>query len=222
MRKFLSTVRTHIDNNKHFAALAMQAVRDNQFDNIPEHVLFPISFGVEYAKAYNQKLRDAWEYSTYLNWWYTKGIYTIKEDLIGKIVPTELGNKPLPFELLYKMPEWAIFIPYGKQNIEGFLCSIDWFDDHMNTLNYKEELRITVFFETGVPLPLFIPFISGMGIKEAIITGIRDGGVNYDGSVFEPIFKIANIGINLLLYICCKNADIKHRMKRSRQLRCWV
>lgn len=215
MYKAIKIIEAHIKNNQHFADLAYKAVRSDIASKIPDHVWLPISFGMSYAKEYNLNMSESWEFSTYLAWWQTKGIYKIDEEVITHLVETDMGKKPLPFELLYKMPEWAIFIPYGRQNIEGFLFSIDWFDLPDREVTYKEELRITTFFEEGDPLPIYVPFISGCGLQDAITKGLHDAGVNYDGSVFEPIFRIANIGLNLLLYICSKNADIKHRLKRK-------
>lgn len=92
----------------------------------PSWCFLPIQ---SWKKALESKERDASLgallcNATILTWGYTKGIYEFSSDLISHLQNTDINN--IPLEVLFRLPEWSIFVTTKNKKSEVFFASLQY------------------------------------------------------------------------------------------------
>jgi len=159
-------------------------------------------------------------------WRVTKGIYRFDESLMESLLDTPLGGK-LPHEILYRMPEWCVYIElpvdmaFGDDPIHGFFAHLEW-----DPGDERTELRLILDLNTA---PVAIPLhLTGQTLEHAI-AAFMDEAIFQEasrspmtseqlaawqsgiGSAKDPLKDILSPLVSVLLYLCTENADISAR-----------
>jgi hypothetical protein len=89
-------------------------------------------------------------------WRYSQGIYRYQDEFYKAITAT-VSNGELPSEVLYRFPEWCIYVEtpamnWGNADLYGFWCHLEW---DVNT--ERTELRLLMNTSDGlVAVPIHI------------------------------------------------------------------
>jgi hypothetical protein len=147
-------------------------------------------------------------------WRVTQGIYRFDPALYDAIIDTPIDGD-LPCDVLYRMPEWCIYIETpGMQWQDSPLYGF-WAHLECDMNNGRHELRILTDAELGL-IPLVLHMGSG-SLAEAIKRALSEAQRQMPGlpviaqvsdtwqSALEPI-------MNLLLYVCSENAEIDGKL----------
>jgi hypothetical protein len=149
-------------------------------------------------------------------WRPTQGIYQFDKELAISLSDTHLET--LPVEILYKLPEWCVYIhnPFNfscnDYTLDGFFVHFDCQPDLTNAA-----LRI-VFINTNKKISSIQLDLSQSSLELSILSAIHLNNENSDH--FGLPYKFDNIDelkneinqmivpyINLILYLCSTNAD---------------
>ena len=145
-------------------------------------------------------------------WRTTQGIYRFDPALYDAIIATKI-NGDLPCDVLYRLPEWCVYIETPDLNwfgslIHGVFVHLEW---DANTS--RHELRLLIDSESNlIPIPLHIgkwslhEAINRMK-KEASTQSMLRGGAGITIPVDDITDQIEPI-ISLVLYLCSVNAEI--------------
>ena len=162
--------------------------------------------------------------STYI-WRSSKGIYRYAPEIYEALVSQPLtGN--LPWQSLYHLPEWAVYIEtpglsYERHPMEGFIAHLDY-----NIYSKAVDLQFAMFLK-GRDMPKMVAFPMGEGgLAEAMdrvdeVDSIFAGStenIRYVGSREEYRHTFSCM-MQLLLYLCSEEPDlpeIEHPRKRIR------
>lgn len=148
-------------------------------------------------------------------WRVTQGIYRFDETLYQALIETPISGD-IPDELLYRMPEWCVYIEtpgyaYSGLDVHGFFAHLE-----CDSNTGRTELRLLLDAEqafTGLPLHL-----DGRGLTDAIAAAVAEAKRQavISGSTLGidrlPTPESARTGldglISLLLYLCSEMPDI--------------
>jgi len=170
-------------------------------------------------------------------WRMTQGIYRVDPDMFAALWSTPLtGN--IPKELLYRLPEWCVYIeaPLGYE-LNGQLL-YGWFAHLEYDVNSgRSELRFVFDFEMG--LASYMLHLSGLTLKECVTKTVQESrnqalkfyrdkeaeslvkAIEEAEKMDEEVIKKQDIAlapfVSVLLYLCSVAADIADsRSKREK------
>lgn len=92
---------------------------------------------------------DAGIASTLAAWRLGRGIYRFEPHFAAALTATPLTGD-LPVDVLYHLPEWAVYVELDRPPVVGFFASLEW-DSH------REEAELRLFFDRGDPCPTLLP-----------------------------------------------------------------
>jgi len=152
-------------------------------------------------------------------WRLTQGIYRFDEELYHSLHTGELGDT-FPVELLYRLPEWGIYIPlpeitplYGGHPVVGFFASLWNFPPNLIAGNSGGmQLHLTLHLGSGAGYPVMM-WLGGnlKNIAQSEVARIRaNGNPEYDPSPEHLAEKTRSneFVIKLLLYLCSEEPDL--------------
>jgi len=149
-----------------------------------------------------------------------QGIYRFDSDLFEAIINTEM-DKSVPWESLYRLPEWCVYIEtpgmlYRGDPLSGFFAFLDYNPDGGRT-----ELHLLLSCQNSlVPIPF--NFVEGGSLKDGMEATYKEfrNRLTHAGFQEEEVDK-AMLGLGrllgdestvmalvaLVLYLCAENAD---------------
>ena len=168
---------------------------------------------------------DAGIASTLAAWRMGRGVYRFDADFSAALTATPLSGD-LPVEVLYHLPEWAVYVEMDRPPARGFFCSLEW-----DRRDGAAELRL--LFDVGddrpllLPLPLTATTIAGMlGELEARIRRNAADmefdaapvleGYAVDGDLGVIIRDVLQPALNLLIYLCSPEAEYRGGVRPGR------
>lgn len=89
------------------------------------------------------RIHDCGILSALAAWRVGKGIYRIHPDLIGALLETPVGK--IPIEILYRLPEWCIYIEAPDNKMHGFFVFLEHDDKEGH-----DELRLVIDGHDGL------------------------------------------------------------------------
>lgn len=150
-------------------------------------------------------------------WRYSQSIYDINRELAKELIGTNFtGN--IPTEVLYKIPEWCVYIKTYDYSFSGLLIE-GFFAQIQNTigvgkLQAKEIIFLLKEKDSDLTIPLSLPL--GEGNNLTLIESIRLGygranGIDLDDNLWKERVKnlqeqVAPL-LNLLLYVCSEGVE---------------
>jgi hypothetical protein len=147
-------------------------------------------------------------------WRATQGIYRIHPALRDSVAETPLAG-PLPTELLYRLPEWCVYIEmegalWFSKPIQGFYAHLNYDRDRGRTelcLVIDSDYRLS-----PVPLPLKAgDTLEAAMIAAAVEASQRPGNVLNNAIVSEEVVQESRRRlepfVSLVLYLCSQTAE---------------
>lgn len=142
-------------------------------------------------------------------WRVTQGIYRFDPALYESIIDTPISGD-LPCDVLYRMPEWCVYIETPGMQWAGSPLYGAWAHLEYDSNNGRHELRILIDAEAG--LVALVLHLGAWTLAEAIQRALAEAqrhapGIAIGGAgdawrtALEPV-------LNLLLYLCSENAEI--------------
>jgi hypothetical protein len=159
-------------------------------------------------------IADVARLSALAAWRVTQGVYRFDPALYSAIIGTSLDGD-LPTEVLYRMPEWCVYIEtpdmlwHGKR-LYGFFAHLEW----DAATHGREELRLLLDSEDDLqPLPIHLGKWTLLeSVENAMKTGLMHGGDAGLSDSARELAEFNHTGLNqllsLLLYLCTENAEI--------------
>lgn len=160
----------------------------------------------------------------------TKGVYRYDERLYALLRETSIAGD-LPFDALYRLPEWCVYIEtpdmmWEDRTLHGMWVHLEWSE------HGADELRLLLDVAQDVDNPLDaehglvpIPVILGAGglaagLDRVIKSSKRQAalqGVLFQGTHFAAPALAGLVAplLSLVLYLCAANADIVDSTNRS-------
>lgn len=154
-------------------------------------------------------------------WRMTKSIYIFNEDIFN-----ELWNTPLeqmPIEVIYRLPEWCVFIEAPKPIIHNQIEIIGWFCFINDNTNHKrDELHFVIIDKNNNHFQIVLPLCSGTIAENANkiynfktknfskfgqLESFFKKGIEYIVSEINITELLTNL-ISVTLYLCAENKDI--------------
>ena len=154
-------------------------------------------------------------------WRPTQGIYRFDPTVAAAVQDTPLTGD-IPTEILYRIPEWCVYIETpGMMDLDlpslGFFA---WLEQDAN--DQREELRFAIDVDGKISIPLPVHLGGGLlaGIERAKEEAARQSARHAIGPSQIEIMSVssemmaANLAprINLLLYLCSTNAELRERV----------
>jgi hypothetical protein len=154
-------------------------------------------------------------------WRYTQGIYRFDQALFDALSRTTI-DRLIPVEVLYRMPEWCVYIETPDIKVGWLGLTVYGFFAHLeyDAGEGHTELRIVLDTDT---LPLSIPlYVGEWGIYEALnkarhkallrVKPSERAGMELNAREAELMQQL----MSLILYICSDEPDISGHTKQSR------
>ncbi|QHP82831.1 MULTISPECIES: AcrVA2 family anti-CRISPR protein [Pectobacterium] len=155
-------------------------------------------------------------------WRLTQGIYRFDETLLTQLIDTPLGSEtPLPSEVLYRLPEWCMYIemPDVADGVHGF-----WVHLEHDVNDGRDELRLLVDSDNAL-YPLIL-HLGNWTITEAMDRALEEARVQAERMTQAHVnaeymtkqkYKANEVvllpALSLLLYICSESAEYSRRGK---------
>lgn len=157
-------------------------------------------------------------------WRLTQGIYRFDATLRAQLIDTPLGSEtPLPCEVLYRLPEWCMYIemPDVADSVHGLWAHLEY-----DANNGRHELRLLIDSDTALyPLilhigPWTISEAMDRALEEARIQAERmpEGYINakyMTNQAHKSNEAVLLPALSLLLYICSESAEYSRRGKED-------
>ncbi len=138
------------------------------------------------------------------SWRVTQGIYRFDPDIYQAVSTTPLSGD-LPAEVLYRLPEWCVYIetPGMQQGkLYGCFFHLEWDGNTGRT-----ELRFLLDRDDGLfPFPVHL---GPWSLEEALLkvdAEAKKQGANFDLPVSNFVENLSPL-VSLLLYLCTQAAD---------------
>jgi hypothetical protein len=149
-------------------------------------------------------------------WRVTQGIYRFDPDVFAAVWETPIEGD-LPVGLLYRLPEWCVYVETPGRGIfhwplSGFFAHLEW---DANT--GRTELRLLLDTEGAGLLP-YVIHLRPEGLRESVLAMLQEAGrqgaqhgVPVDQSASTATLIAAEIMplVSLVLYLCAQNAEIR-------------
>lgn len=213
----------------------------------PSWCFYPKSEAVDAIRTYMDVItpttepewyeRDLWEdgelAATLLAWRLTRGVYEFDPDLYHSLITTPLTDN-IPSELLYRLPEWCVYIPVPKELRKsrndplGFFARLNYGDQSYLHAPDPEGHAITLTFVHGndEESELFV-YIDDISLK---YKSLRAGIDHYQPDADAPLtreldnpeqrrHRVESIAreltpyLNVLLYLCSEKPEITGKGK---------
>lgn len=162
---------------------------------------------------------------TLAGWRMGRGIYRYDADLAAALTATPLSGD-LPVEVLYHLPEWAVYVEMDRPSARGFFASLEW-DVHTGTA----EMRL--LFDLGDDYPMLLPLhltastVAGMveAARAQFLGNARRLGLDSsswdevygaDGAAQGLVSDALPAALNLLLYLCSPEAEYRGGVRPER------
>lgn len=171
------------------------------------------------------------------SWRATKGVYQFDPDIFDELVDTSLDGA-LPIELLYRLPEWCVYVPIPEGRRLKFMAGVDvcgffsWIDVALQN-NLPDRLmfgvvpRPNVLSSPGPPLLTSGINLEGNTLDEAIEGYMRESVANYKSYSGLDVPSLETLSVesefqrgkdmlkkpmtevlSLILYLCSTNIDL--------------
>lgn len=179
------------------------------------HAIVSASNGGLMSLALSQ---DIAQLSALGTWRYSQGIYRVAPEMLQALADSPISGN-LPSEVLYRLPEWCVYVEapalsWHGDNLSGFWAHLEW---DVNT--QRSELRLLLDGEQGLH-----PVILHLGpwtIEEACRKAVEEGGKQAERLGLSPpsaqqpqlagaIAQAVTPMVSVLLYLCSKEPDIDH------------
>lgn len=162
-----------------------------------------------------ERIPDAARLAAIGTWRYSQGIYRFDPDLYSSIESTTL-DRELPAEVLFRLPEWCVYIETPGHSIEPFGDQHGFWAHLEHDVNSgRAELRILLNTHAALrPLALHIgkwTVLEGLDrmIREAErVTGTEYGTI-VKSRMRDHLAQYAQHCLSLLLYLCSEQPDIE-------------
>ena len=152
-------------------------------------------------------------------WRVSRSVYRFDPDIYEALINTSIRGQ-LPVDLLFKLPEWAVYVEtpgrdtyYGGKS-EGFVASLNF-----SSVDEGEVmLSFLSFLDEGIYFTEWFFLKDGFTIEESIAEALeRHHSVTANMNLSEPEEKLdleevtAHVSklVNLLLYICQTNSEYR-------------
>ncbi len=150
-------------------------------------------------------------------WRSTQGIYRFDPSTFDALWNTPVTGA-IPIEVLYRLPEWCVFIPtpdkiWRGNRLNGFFAHLD-----RNLEMRRTDLRLLldVSVAEGKSEAVAIPIIMGMGgVAESLAYAFRNTGRTHplatqltDEERATEMRDVPSL-VSLVLYLCSTNAEIR-------------
>jgi hypothetical protein len=196
--------------------------RGKDIPNFPNWCYLPMaaSYAIVSADAGVDRLpfsliEDVSKLAALSAWRVTQGIYRF-DDVFEKALIDSPITGDLPVEVLYRLPEWCIYIEtpnyqYLGENLHGFFAHLEW---DVNT--QRSELRF--LFDCDSSLIPIIFHIGNWTVIEAIDRGVSEAAIQLALAnmpiTFDPKMELVElIGLqvrpllSLVLYLCSEKPE---------------
>lgn len=166
---------------------------------------------------YPERIPDAARLAGLAAWRMTQGIYRFDPAVYDAVRDTPLSGD-IPHEVLYHMPEWAVYIETpdahaGDQRMHGALAHLEH-DVHTQ----RPELRLLLDLGEGdhaalLPVPIHLgPWTLSEGIARAIdimsAASMSRGGMALPRTVMDGLRTAVESALSLLLYVCSQRGAV--------------
>ncbi|CAM3842033.1 hypothetical protein VRRI112168_02785 [Vreelandella rituensis] len=166
-----------------------------------------------------ERVADAARLAALASWRVTQGVYRFDETLYPCVLDTPL-DRELPVELLYRLPEWCVYVEtpgrtWMESPLHGFWAHLE-FD--VNT--QRHELRLLLDSE-AVLAPVILHLHAGTlldalesGVKESVRQAVRIGLTRQAAQFVDAKDEIRALAeqlaplVSLLIYLCTQAAEV--------------
>jgi hypothetical protein len=192
----------------------------SQRDSIgwPGWVFVPMEFAKNISKDRSEQARI----HSLAAWRLSQDIYTFEPELFDALIETEMGNAPLPVDVLLRIPAWCFYIDFGGRipYWHGVYVSLDYNGD-----SGHRELSLLFDAASGEFIAVPVALIPDGSILDAVAYAIEHH--------IAELFKVPGIGrnlnieiqninsphgegpdlplsevVNLVLYLCSQKPDV--------------
>lgn len=147
-------------------------------------------------------------------WRATQGIYRIDPDVLDAVLDTPL-DRELPSDLLYRLPEWCVYIEVGRdwagERLHGLFAHLEH-----DANDGRSELRLLLDLESRlIPIPIHLVEDGTLydGVTAMMTEAVtRAGSLPSSVAGREQIAKIAQAAaplVSLVLYLCSQTAEYR-------------
>ncbi len=165
------------------------------------------------------------------SWCKTKQIFSMDTELVSELIKNTDASS-IPVDTLMHVPYNSFYIECSNGNLLNFIsygikgCFVAFDEDMTEDSPITEkELRIMLVTDNNILIPEYLILKTGISIAEARKQSRSynfsksncqkfTGNVNLFNEYIDAVTNIFASLLNLILYICCENADIE---KDSRQ-----
>lgn len=171
-----------------------------------------------------EKLADISKLAALGAWRMTQGIYRFEPEIYHALINTRTNNT-LPSELLFRLPEWCVYIETPGIMWSGAELRGVWAHLEHDVNNKRKELRLLSDSKLGnLPMVLHLGdhslydaltqsiATSNQNLQDAQSYGVvtsKFGSVNFsDQQIKKLVDETINPIISLLLYLCTESPDI--------------
>lgn len=163
------------------------------------------------------------------SWRRYKQIYKFDTTLLNELLTSSVDDK-IPIQVLTNLPYNSFYVEIKTFDIDGFFV---FYDDDCRGNKNSLELRFSVIYSNGSSIPYFIPLINDSTVTDALkiayrqdlkrvtpmlskdnkISVLKNLSANNVTDIIddEHFYKSSSVILallNLVYYICAKNADI--------------
>lgn len=156
-------------------------------------------------------------------WRYTQGVYRFHPDVYKALQTTDIRGE-IPIEVLYRLPEWCVYIEtpnmtWQDQPLHGFWAHLEW---DVNT--GRSELRLLLDTEQLLaPMMLHIgAWTVTEAVDRAISEALSHAGIvrQHHPTVNDDVPKLAaslQPLLSLLLYLCSDEPEVEDKEEPATQ-----
>ncbi len=201
------------------------SLRSKSWD-APENVFVPITVWAQILKQMgelndkpsNQDILATSTLAALVAWRYSQGVYRFDETLLDSLTATDL-DKPLPVDVLTRLPEYAVYIPLPDGLLEtmpgvaGTFVSYDY-----DYRRQQLELRFELFAKDRVIGPVVLPLQTERTIQEElehVVSAVtarlwQEGKTEEAQKVKSPDTYARDVQklVSLVLYLCSDKPEV--------------
>lgn len=146
-------------------------------------------------------------------WRYTQGVYRFDDAIYNAVAKTTI-KKDIPVDVLYRLPQWAVYIEtLGQDDCYGFWAHLEY-----DVKSKRSELRLLLDTEESLfPIALHLgPWTVTEALDRMVSESFNQGGLNrttFDSqqlsTTTEKMANSLHYYISLLLYLCSEEPDVQ-------------
>ena len=140
-------------------------------------------------------------------WRVTQGIYRIDPALFLRLWETPVSGD-IPVDVLYRLPEWCVYIETPDTDMHGFFAHLEWDIPHQ-----RPELRLLL--DTEDTLSPIVLHLGKQSLHECIAQAVDQAktcastfGMLLPDKTTTMTTELVEPCISLLLYLCSQNSEI--------------